>query len=803
MKLLPKSIWKTMFLFLASSGVATKVCAQDTLVVDSVVSSNRSGVENILQGNIAGLRVKSWSGTTGVASTLNIRGLNIDPTDRSTMPLILINGVPMIASPSNITGINPLSYYSADQIERIDVIKEIDLLAAYGVQAPNGAINIIMKEGKTGAIHVSANAFAGANFLQGIDYRRDAFYNYNTMARREVYGNGGVVNEQSVMVDGAGSYGSYLFGLTNYQNKGTIKDSGYGRQSLFLNARYNITDKFSAHFYNNLALAKRNGRYAGEFNRELTLPVVSNEEFFMDKNQNVGLMSSMAFNYQFSPVFKASSVASLSYESASRDFYVPSNVLDGNINAASITAKRQLITINTSVNYIHKFSDVLKVDMTIGNEIRNNDDRLTSVDGKRGFESGGSDYVKVVTGYNANQVDALSDHEMEKIVSFYGTWKWKYKQDLDVNMVLRADGSSFYKDKWALYPAIGVHYDLKNALNVPLKANVAFGKTGILSRPEVYRGQLDGYGDYYGGNELGVGLLFPAFSNAKSIGVYQFDAGLTYDITPNISIAANYFSKIYNDFTYQYYLPNINGIDYEYKTGGSLGLKGVEFNVDGKWFNTHNFSWTTNFNIAAYKNKVRSIPVSVENTSLAFLSPLAGGEAVTSLVAFNNGRQQVIGNTEPQAFGGVSNTLRYKNISASFTVSYAWGADVAAESFNSTYYADQVGNVFPLKSAETPYYFSSNDATNRTIYQGIRTIESGDFIRLNKAQLAYNFGSVLKRVASISDMQLFLRGDNLITITKYSGLNPEENITGIRSRDLMYTGTPLPSSVVLGLKLVL
>jgi hypothetical protein len=792
-----------MFLFLASFGIAMNVCAQDTLVVDSVISTNRSGIENTLLGNVAGLRVKSWSGTPGTQSTLNLRGLSLDPTDQSTMPLILIDGIPVIASPSDVTGINPLSYYSADQIERIEIIKEIDLLAAYGVQAPNGAINIIMKEGKSGAIHVRGNAFGGANFLPTMNHQKDAFYDFNTMARREAYGNGGIVDEQNVMVDGGGDYGSYLFGLTNYQDKGYIKNSGFNRQSLFLNAKYNISKKFTAHFYNNLALANRNGRYAGEFSRELPLPVISDEGFVMDKKRNVGLVSFVGLNYQFNPVFKASSIASLSYESASRDFYIPSTVLDGNIHAASITSKRQLITINTSVNYIHQFSDALKLDMTIGNEIRTNDDRLTSVDGQRSLESGGSNYVKIVTGYNANQTTALSDHEMEKLVSFYGKWKWKYKEDLDVNMVLRADGSAFYKNKWALYPALGLHYDLKNTLKIPLKANVSFGKTGILSRPEVYRGQIGGYGDYFGGNELGVGLLYPAFEDAKSIAVYQLDAGLSFDISPSINVSANYFSKIYNDFTYQRYLPNINGIDYEYETGGSLGLAGVEFNLDGKWIHTRNFSWVTNLNIASYKNKVRSLPNDVENTSLAYLAALTKGDAVTSLVAYQGNQQKVIGNSEAKAFGGISNTLRYKNISAGITVSYSWGADVLAESFTSNYYADQVGNTFPLKSAETPYYFSSTDANGRTVYQGIRTIENGSFVRLNKAAITYHFGPALKHLASISDMEVFVRGDNLVTLSKYSGINPEENITGIRRRDLSYTGTPLPASLVLGLKLVL
>jgi hypothetical protein len=803
MKLSPKSIWKTMFLFLATCGVAVHVSAQDTLMVDSVVSSNRSGIENTLLGNVVGLRIKSWSGTPGAQSTLNLRGLSIDPTNRSTMPLILINGIPMISSPSDVTGINPLTYFSADQIERIEIIKEIDRLAAFGVQAPDGAINLIMKEGKSGAIHVSANAFAGVNFLQDINFRKDAFYNFNTAARRAVYGNGGMLYEQSVVVDGNGDFGSYLFGLTNYQDKGYIKDSGFGRQSLFLNARYNITKQFSAHFYNNFSLANRNGRYAGESNREMPLPVINDESAVLDRNRNVGLVSSMALNYQFNTVFKISSVASLSYDAASRDAYVPSNVLGGNIYALSGTIKRQLLTLNTSLNYLRQFSEDLKLDMTIGNEIRGNDDRFTSVDGSRSLESGGSDFVKVVTGYNANQVNAFSDHDMEKIISFYGNWKWNYKKDLDVNMVLRADGSSLYDKKWALYPALGLHYNFKNILNIPVKANVAYGKTGVLNRPEVYRGQLGAYGDYFAGNELGIGLLYPAFNNAKSVGVCQFDAGLSLDIMRSLNVSINYFDKTYKDFTYQRYLPNINGIDYQYETGASIGLSGIEMNLDGRWLSNRNFTWSTNFNIAAYKNKIRSLPADIQSTSLAYLAALSKGDAVTSLVAYQAGQARAIGNSEAKAFGGLSNTIRYKSISASFTASYAWGADVVAESFTSTYFADLVGNSFPLKTTETPYYFSTTDATGRIVYQGIRTLENANYVRLNKASLTYHFGGILKRATAISDLQVFLRGDNLFTLSSYSGVNPEENITGIRRRDLRFTGTPLPSSLVLGLKLVL
>lgn len=801
MRLIPKPGGKALLFLLVSIGAAMSVLAQDSLRVDSMLLSNRSGVENILQGRIAGLRIKSWSGTTGAQSTLNLRGLSLDPTDQSTMPLILINGVPMVAGPSGITGINPLTYFSPEQIERIDVIKDIDRLAAYGVQAPNGALNIIMKEGKPGSIHVRANAYAGVNFLQNMDYKRDAFYNFNTTARRDVYSDGGMINDETLLVDGAGSYGSYLFGLSNHQDKGIIKGSGFGRQNLFLNAKYNITDRFSAHFYNNMTLASRNGRYTGEYSRDLTLPVVGSEEFFMDKNRNLGLISSMGLTYLFGHGITISSVAGLSYEGASRDMYIPSNLLDGDIYASSAAYKRQLITWNTSANWLHEFSDAFKMDMTLGGELRSIDDRLTSVNGQRSLENGGSNFVKVVTGYNASQTIALSNHNTEKLLSFYGTWKFKYKKDLDVNLVARADGSSLYDNKWAFYPALGIHYDLKNSLGIPVKINAGIGKTGVLSRPEVYRGQLDAYGDYYGGNYLGIGELYPAFSGAKSIGVTQIDAGVTVALGSVLDLTVDYFNKTYSDFTYQRYQPNINGIDYKYETGGKLGLSGVEVALDGNWVHSTHFSWTSNLNIAFYKNKVKSLPGDIENTSLAHLGAVSGAP-VTSLVAWQGSTEKRIGNSAPKAFGGFTNTLRYRNISAAFTLTYAWGSDIAAESFNSRYDAQNINYDFPIKNAETPYYLISQGTDGRTIYQGIRTIEDGSFLRLSRAAVSWHFSSISKKVEALSDLEIFVRGDNLLTLSRYSGINPEENITGNRRYDLMYTGTPLPTSVALGVKVV-
>jgi len=781
-------------------GAAGTVYGQEVAVPDSLIHSNRSGLENTLQGVVPGLRVKSWSGTGGIQSVLNLRGLSLDPTDESTQPLIMINGVQVIANPSKITGINPLGYYSPDQVEKIEVLKSIDVLAAYGVQAPNGAINIIMKEGRTGPLHVRASA--GVNYLNEMDYRKDAFYGFNTLARREVYGHGALVHEQSLMVDGGGDYGSYLFGLTNFQDNGIIKSSNFGRQSLFLNAKYNISPKLTAHFYNNLALAARDGRYAGEQNRHMELPVVADEAAYMDKKRNVSFLTSVLLSYQLSEDWSVHSQAGLSYEGSARDMYIPSNILVGNIYSSSEAYKRQLIHISTYFRWQKTLSEDLKMNLRLGNEVRTIDHRLTSVDGSRRMESGGSDYVKVVTGYNANQVLALSDHEQERLVGFYGTGQWKYQDRLQLSLVLRTDGSSLYQNKWAFYPALGASYKLPQALGFPITFKLAAGKTGMLNRPEVYRGELYPKGDYYNGNELGIGDLYRPFPDAKSVSVYQWDLGAHLELSPRISLALDYFHKSYSDFLIKRYLPNIYDTDYGYELGGKISLSGLESRLYGNWFENERWSWISDLNLAFYTNKIKELPDELATTSLQHWASLSKGDAVTSLIAYEGGREKVIGNSAPRIFGGISNRIRYDALSLGFTFDYASAYDIVTESFSSRYSRADVGSAYPLKQAETPYYFLTGNEPLR-MYQGIRTVENGAFLRLARAELAYHLGDALKNSLSLERLTLFLRGENLLLLSRYSGYNPDENLTSIRRNDLSLTGTPLPATVVLGLKLVL
>ena len=80
-----------------------------------------------------------------------------------------------------------------------------------------------------------------------------------------------------------------------------------------------------------------------------------------------------------------------------------------------------------------------------------------------------------------------------------------------------------------------------------------------------------------------------------------------------------------------------------------------------------------------------------------------------------------------------------------------------------------------------------------------RFLEKGDFIRLQNMTLSYNIGKVSKY---ISNVKVFLTGQNLLTFTKYSGQDPEVNtdksIDGVPSLGIDYTAYPRARTMTFG-----
>ena len=122
-------------------------------------------VDQLLQGQLAGVDVKATSGRPGAASKVRIRGTNT--ITGNAEPLWVIDGVPM---QKNIPSMNSSQIRSGDfdnifatgvgsinpnDIESITVLKDASAAAIYGSQAANGVIVVTTKHGSAGKASVS------------------------------------------------------------------------------------------------------------------------------------------------------------------------------------------------------------------------------------------------------------------------------------------------------------------------------------------------------------------------------------------------------------------------------------------------------------------------------------------------------------------------------------------------------------------------------------------------------------------------------------------------------------------------
>ncbi len=146
------------------SSSVSSVSAKD--IKDMLVA----GVDQALQGKVAGVTVTNNSGQPGGGVSIKVRGVT---TINSNDPLIVIDGVPFVSNTkSNAgfaglggsngqTGNSVMATLNPNDIESIDVLKDASAQAIYGSQAANGVLLITTKKGKSGEGKINYDVYYG------------------------------------------------------------------------------------------------------------------------------------------------------------------------------------------------------------------------------------------------------------------------------------------------------------------------------------------------------------------------------------------------------------------------------------------------------------------------------------------------------------------------------------------------------------------------------------------------------------------------------------------------------------------
>lgn len=170
--------------------------------------------------------------------------------------------------------------------------------------------------------------------------------------------------------------------------------------------------------------------------------------------------------------------------------------------------------------------------------------------------------------------------------------------------------------------------------------------------------------------------------------------------------------------------------------------------------------------------------------------------------------RQIVGNPWPKVQLALTYTSNWKNFDFSFMWYGQFGNDIYnVPKWQGTYFADN-SSYLNFKKGEEPYQINPNSNTPRIIYGDSRNaydsdryLENGSFFRLKYVQMGYTFDKKFIKNLGIEALRVYATGSNLITFTKYSGLDPEFINNDVWDRGTDNFAFPNLPSVMFGLDL--
>lgn len=451
------------------------------------------------------------------------------------------------------------------------------------------------------------------------------------------------------------------------------------------------------------------------------------------------------------------------------------------------------------------------------------------------------------TSLTINQNPITGSANINELQSVFGRVNYEFGNRYLLTATLRADGSSKFgaNNRYGLFPSVSGAWRLKNESFMTgvgfisdLKLRAGWGQTGNqeipgkITLPLLTSGAGNGQG--YPLTESGItpGYIYSrtANPNIKWEVTTQSNIGLDFELFAGaISGTVDYFYKNTSDM-----LLNITVADPISPNGSqwrnvdmNVINKGLELSLNYASPRSSKFSWQLGGNATFLNNKIMNAPFSFLRTGSL------SGPGLTGVTVSGNLNGQPISTFYLQEFTGLNerglNVFRDVNgdgtINASDRIvagspipnfTYNFNGSVAYRGFDlSVNFNGVTGNKIYNNTANSyfnqPQLASGRNIVSTSVSPGeaitnsatasTRFLENGSFLRLNNATLRYSF-NVLK-TNWLKNLSLFATGQNLLTITNYTGYDPEvnvpANVDGITAYGIDITSYPRARTYLLGL----
>ena len=426
-----------------------------------------------------------------------------------------------------------------------------------------------------------------------------------------------------------------------------------------------------------------------------------------------------------------------------------------------------------------------------------------------------------------------SGYSSDAMQSYMARVNYSFKSRYLLTASIRRDGSSKLTEKYDNFPSVAFAWNIGNESfmerfeNISgLKLRASYGETGnqavgaystlaTVSTSSPY---------YFDGTTATTTTPVgsPVSKNLKWEHAKQTDIGLDLVMyNGRLTFTADYYNRNIVDLLYNYRAPFYMGGGTYQTNMGKLNNKGLEFNINAIPVKNKNFFWNSLFILSFNRNKVVNlrdlldIPSSGIGTFQAEISRLQVGQSLGQFYGYKflgtwktaeadeaakyglrpgdakyedlNGDyaytaddRQVIGNGTPDFAFGFSNDFQYKNFTLNLLFQGTVGNEIYSQSMAVVWGGHGMARHATIRDALNTWTAEKQTdvpivGSGANLFNSSRFVYDGSFVKLKNISLTYN---VPKRLVSkwfIENLDLFVSAQNLFTVTKFPGYDPEMN----------------------------
>ena len=430
------------------------------------------------------------------------------------------------------------------------------------------------------------------------------------------------------------------------------------------------------------------------------------------------------------------------------------------------------------------------------------------------------------------------------LISFFGRANYSFADRYLITATLRADGTSrFQNNKWGIFPSVALGWNVKNESflkNVDpistLKVRLSWGQTG---QQEV-GGYYDTFAQFLTINTPGSYYFVNGENYTAPVVALGYSANLKWETTTTYNLGFDFgflkdrltasldlYKRDTRDILNYIPVPGLSNLTNYLNTNiGSMTNMGVEVDLNAIIIDKRDMSWTAGVNAAYNRNKVTKLTASDENAAGVETGGISGGTGnnvqliqvgypmrtfylyeqvydqqgnpINGVYVDRNNDGQITADdkymghhADADVTFGFHTTFTYKNWTAALNGHASVGNWVYNNVASDT---EMLADLWTNQFVSNRVASAPKSMFSQAQYLSDYYVQDGSFLKLDNLTIGYTFPKLFKASGHNASLNIFGTVQNLCTITKYKGIDPEV-FGGIDG-----TVYPRPRTFVVGVK---